>query len=120
MVWRNNEGTTVRCALLNRPDPVAANLPRCNPAACALITAHRMWADDEPRPAAELFGKLRARGMWVYPYRSWGVRPQFGSVLTMEPGDGTRMQVSPQPGGMFVVVSYPVKAPLVDWTEDRF
>lgn len=120
MVWRNTEGITVRCALLNKPDPATAGMPRCNPAACALMTAHRMWSDDEPRPANEFFGRLRARGLWVYPYLSFGGKPLYGSVLTVDPGDGTRMQATQLPGGMFAVVSYPVKAPVVEWTEDRF
>jgi len=120
MVWRNHEGTTVRCALLNSPHSAATGLPRCNPAACALITAHRMWTDEEPRSAVEFLGRLRARGLWVHRYRSWSTRPTYGAVLTVDPGDGTRMQVSQLAGGMFVVVSYPVKAPLVEWAEDRF
>lgn len=120
MVWRNTEGITVRCALLNRPDPATTGLPRCNPAACALLTAHYMWSDDEPRPAMEILGRLRARGLWVYPYLSFGRKPLYGSVLTVDPGDGTRMQTTQLPGGMFAVVSYPVASPLVEWTEDRF
>lgn len=120
MVWRNHENITVRCALLNRPDPGVIGVPRCNPAACALVTAHRMWADDEPRPANEIFGRLRARGLWVHPYRARNSRALYGSVLTVDPGDGTRMQASELPGGAFVVVSYPVKTPVVEWTEDRF
>jgi hypothetical protein len=120
MVWRNTEGITVRCALLNKPDPAVVGMSGCNPAACALMTAHRMWSDDEPRPVHEIFSRLRARGLWVHPYRSWNSRALFGSVLTVDPGDGTRLQVSKMPGGMFIVVSYPVTAPLVEWTEDRF
>jgi hypothetical protein len=120
MVWRNTEGITVRCALLNKPDPESVGLTKCNPSVCALMTAHRMWTDDEPRPVTELMGRLRARGLWVHPYRSWSGRALYGSVLTVDPGDGTRLQASQLPGGMFVVVSYPVTAPLVEWSEDRF
>lgn len=120
MVWRNTEGITVRCALLNTPDKTVTDLPRCSPAVCALMAAHRMWTDEKPCEPGEILVRLRARGLWVKPYFSGDDRPVYGSVLTVDPGDGTRLQVSVMPGGLFAVVSYPISAPVVDWTEDRF
>lgn len=119
MVWRNTEGNTVRCALLNKQDLDASDLPACNPAVCALMTAHRMWADDEPRAPRVILRNLRARGMYVYPYRSLYESALYGAVLTVDPGDGTRLQVS-QLGDLYAVVSHTLGTPLVEWTEDRF
>lgn len=119
MVWRNTQGNTVRCALLNKQDLDSDGLPSCNPAVCALMTAHRMWADDEPQPPSAVIGNLRARGLWVHPYRSRCERALYGSVLTVDPGDGTRLQVS-QLGSLYAVVAYTVGTPMIEWAEDRF
>lgn len=119
MVWNHADGYTVRCAVMSRPEPPLPSM-RCHVAACALLTAHCMWADDEVTDPSRLLGLLRARGLWYRPYRSDLTDPAyFGSVLTVDPGDGTRMQVSQLNGG-FAVISYPVDAPVLEWEEMIF